>query len=245
MRIRTFDIGHSRIKSAIFSNGQVTENHSAEISDYTEFINDIDISSDDGIAFCSTDSRVSEYLLDKLKSNKIFTMDYKSFPMANHYKTPKTLGPDRMALAYAAYCLFEDKKFDKIIIIDAGTAITCDVIDMNEKAYLGGMILLGKTKMKRCLFENAPNLKSELEKESIDFPAQNTKNCISLGIQLQTDFIIDTLINDYCRKNKGQNIKITATGGDLNALNKKYDSEKNLIHYGLAKAFLHKIMGEK
>ena len=50
-------------------------------------------------------------------------------PICNKYKTPQTLGPDRLAAAVGASILKPGKD---ILIIDAGTCITYDVIDGKE-----------------------------------------------------------------------------------------------------------------
>ncbi len=56
-------------------------------------------------------------------------------PICNKYKTPHTLGSDRLAAAVGASILKPGKD---ILIIDAGTCITYDVIDA-KKNYWGGM----------------------------------------------------------------------------------------------------------
>ncbi|PIQ21201.1 MAG: pantothenate kinase, partial [Cytophagales bacterium CG18_big_fil_WC_8_21_14_2_50_42_9] len=60
-------------------------------------------------------------------------------PITNHYETPQTLGMDRLAAVVGANFLYPDRD---ILVLDAGTCITCDYIDKN-KNYQGGSITLG------------------------------------------------------------------------------------------------------
>lgn len=61
------------------------------------------------------------------------------FPFLNRYKSPDTLGVDRMVLAAGA-CFTYPKQ--NVLIIDAGTCITYDVVDA-KKQYWGGAISPG------------------------------------------------------------------------------------------------------
>lgn len=70
-------------------------------------------------------------------------------PFRLAYRTPETLGADRLAAAAAAWHL--NRKGDRpIIALDAGSAITTDVVSA-EPAYLGGAILPGPDLLRRSL----------------------------------------------------------------------------------------------
>lgn len=60
-------------------------------------------------------------------------------PIINHYATPSSLGVDRLAAVCGAKSLFPK---ENCLVIDAGTCITYDFIDMNAN-YLGGGISPG------------------------------------------------------------------------------------------------------
>ena len=71
-------------------------------------------------------------------------------PICNKYKTPHTLGSDRLAAAVGASILKPEKD---ILIIDAGTCITYDVIDA-KKNYWGGNIAPGMQMRLHALHEH-------------------------------------------------------------------------------------------
>jgi type III pantothenate kinase len=60
-------------------------------------------------------------------------------PIGNDYETPHSLGKDRIAAAVGAWNRF---KKNNILIIDAGTCITYDIVN-NNGIYLGGIIAPG------------------------------------------------------------------------------------------------------
>ncbi len=60
-------------------------------------------------------------------------------PIQLDYKTPETLGPDRIAAACGAWSLYPQQD---CLVIDAGTCITVDFLD-HDGVYHGGAILPG------------------------------------------------------------------------------------------------------
>ena len=70
----------------------------------------------------------------------VLTLDYKTpIPITNKYKTPETLGMDRLAAVVGANYLMPDRN---LLVIDAGTALTYEFIDANA-TYWGGNISPG------------------------------------------------------------------------------------------------------
>lgn len=60
-------------------------------------------------------------------------------PLKNRYNTPETLGYDRIAAAVGAYTMYPGKN---VLVIDAGTAITYDIVTSRGE-FLGGNISPG------------------------------------------------------------------------------------------------------
>ncbi|MDT0632857.1 MULTISPECIES: type III pantothenate kinase [Rubrivirga] len=69
-------------------------------------------------------------------------------PFRLAYQTPSTLGADRLAAAAAAWALVGGQR--PVVALDAGTAVTLDVVSA-EPAYLGGAILPGPDLLRRSL----------------------------------------------------------------------------------------------
>ena len=74
-------------------------------------------------------------------------------PIQINYTPKETLGPDRIAAACAAW---SDGKAGQIIV-DAGSAITVDVVS-TEGIFLGGVIMSGPTVSSRALVDYTAKL---------------------------------------------------------------------------------------
>jgi type III pantothenate kinase len=128
-------------------------------------------------------------------------------PFKNEYETPETLGPDRIAAVAGAYFYFPGKR---ILIIDAGSAVTYDYI--SGKTYKGGNISPGLSMRFKALHKFTGKLPLASTAEKYKSPGRNTMEAITAGV-------INGLIyeiNEYIRtfEKKFINLKVIMTGGD-------------------------------
>ena len=136
-------------------------------------------------------------------------------PFQNHYKTPRTLGVDRMALAAAASKKFSGKN---TLIIDAGTCITYDILNRKNE-YLGGVISPGlqmRTKAMHQFTDKLPLV--EINKPLDFFIGNTTETSLQLGVLKATSLEIDGFIEEY--KNKFEDLTVILSGGDTEILSK-------------------------
>ena len=108
------------------------------------------------------DGELVTYLENNLR-NFVFLDETVSLPIKVQYKTPKTLGRDRLAAAVGANYLQPGKD---LLVIDAGTAITYELIDASG-SYLGGNISPGMTTRFRALNQFTKKLPLVVEQENI------------------------------------------------------------------------------
>jgi type III pantothenate kinase len=129
-------------------------------------------------------------------------------PITNNYRTPKTLGLDRLAAAIGARTLFPDKD---LLVIDAGTAITFDLVE-GKGTFAGGNISPGLRSRFRALHEFTANLPLADEQGKIPLVGQTTEEAIKAGVihgmVLEMDGMIDLM------KKKRPEIQPVLTGGD-------------------------------
>lgn len=93
-------------------------------------------------AFCSVgrlDSRLVESLRIALGGRLLILSRSTALPIRIDYGTPATLGLDRIALAAGSAMLFPN---ETTAVVDAGTAVTLDVVDRTP-AFRGGRITAG------------------------------------------------------------------------------------------------------
>jgi len=152
-------------------------------------------------------------------------------PIINQYKTPETLGKDRLAAVIGANFLYPGKN---ILVIDAGTCITYEFIKKN-KEYPGGSISPGiKVRLEAVhnFTEHLPLIKL---KDFDTLIGQNTEESILSGILNGIRAEADGIIERY--KNEYRKIIVILTGGDTKFFDKKLKSSifvvPNLVLIGL------------
>lgn len=227
------DIGNTRVKVAVFKEdkvvGFVVFEKRIIISEIKKIAKKYAIS----FGIISNVASVSEKKMIQLKKIINFhVISHESqIPFINLYKTPKTLGIDRIALVAAAVKQYPNKN---VLIIDAGTCITFDFVN-TKKEYLGGAISPGiklRYKSLNAFTANLP-LISNLELENLT--GKNTYESIVSGVLNGVVAEIDGLIFRY--KQKYLDLTVVLTGGDTNFLSKQLKSSifatQNFVLQGL------------
>lgn len=129
-------------------------------------------------------------------------------PICNKYKTPHTLGSDRLAAAVGASILKPEKD---ILIIDAGTCITYDVIDA-KKNYWGGNIAPGMQMRLHALHEHTVRLPLVQAEGEVPGLGYNTETAIRSGVLRGMKYEIEGYIKSM--RAKYPNLLVFLTGGD-------------------------------
>ena len=156
-------------------------------------------------------------------------------PIENLYETQETLGKDRLAAAVGANELFPDQN---LLVIDAGTAITFDLVS-EKNQFIGGNISPGLEMRFKALHQFTGRL--PLVKQSEDFQTigRNTTDAIRAGVQNGILYEIDRTIDIFNRNY--QNLQIIMTGGDSNFFDKKLNYSI-FVHFNLTLIGLNRIL---
>lgn len=215
--ILVIDVGNTQLKLGVFNNKILTEKilvpYNNWIEDTWKIIKKHPIKH---LVVASVGKLDKESFAVFQEKVAVFFVNHQSkFPFQNLYKTPKTLGIDRMVLAAGA--VFQYPKKNRLVI-DAGTCITYDFVD-DENNYLGGAIAPGI----RLRYEAMHNFTAKLpllSKQSIDFTIGNsTENAMHSGVVNGIVFEIEGFINSFCQNQ--ENFIIILTGGDAEFLAKQ------------------------
>jgi len=134
------------------------------------------------------------------------------FPFVNAYRTPQTLGLDRMVLAAGAVLAYPNQNR---LVIDAGTCITYDFITAQD-VYKGGAISPGIHMRYKALHENTAQLPLLTLTEDFPLTGDSTESSIHSGVLQGVLFEIEGVIAQYAQEN--HNFSIILTGGDANFL---------------------------
>lgn len=162
-------------------------------------------------------------ILEKAGVESLVLSHKTPLPFKVHYESPETLGTDRLAAVAGACNMFPDTK---VFIIDAGTAVTYDLLGA-DNIYHGGNISPGLQMRFRALHEFTGRLPLVERGNSFGNLGVNTPDAIRSGVQ--TGLIFE--INDYIRtlKNKHDGMKVIITGGDAEFLSDKLEKKCILI----------------
>ncbi len=214
----TIDVGNTRIKAAVFEQNTIVE---VIIFNKEELLNQLNFILNTypkikNLAIASVGNIEKELFLslkDKLFIH--FVSPESHFPFTNLYRTPTTLGIDRMVLATGATLQFPNQNR---LVIDAGTCITYDFINENNE-YLGGAISPGI----RIRYESLHQQTSKLPLLTRDYPenfiGKSTQESIHSGVINGVVFEIEGFIEHY--QSQYAKFIIILTGGDTEFLAKR------------------------
>lgn len=235
------DIGNSLIKTALFKNNKLIKVVKFNNLNYSRLNNFALYHSVENIIISSVRENSFHKFprLTKFFKNIIELNETTKLPIRNLYKTPETLGKDRIAGAVGANTIFPG---NNVLYIDMGSAITIDLIN-NKGEYIGGNITPGLSMRYRGLHQFTKKLPMLQPKENKTLIGQTTQEAIHAGV---INGIIFEL-NSYIKILQGSydNLKTILTGGDSkffdNKLNYTIFVESDLTLIGLNKILKYNI----
>ncbi len=216
-RILTVDIGNTAVKCSLFEGEdlvsvcafRVAENavslHEPELRQLALFA--------DGAICCSVGNcEELMVMLETLFGDMLLVMDHSTpLPLAIDYRTPLTLGLDRIAAAVGA--VVSDPE-GSMLIVDAGTAVTADLVSAGR--FLGGNISPGL----RLRFESLNRFTSKLPLVGVEGEIPqfgfNTETAIRAGVIGGLTAEIATLYEGAAQKY--DDVKLIVAGGDASLL---------------------------
>mgnify|MGYP003639082730 FL=1 len=215
------DVGNSFVKLAVFKNNTIKHKEVVETKSILDSISKIKEK------YKLIDSVIISSV-GKLKESDIkvigeffnlLVLDSKTkLPFYNLYKTPKTLGVDRIALVSASVYQYSE---NNVLIIDAGTCITYDFVNTKNE-YIGGAISPGLRMRYKSLNNLTANLPLLDTKVPQNITGNSTKDSIHSGVVNGVLNEIDGAIREY--KEKYSDLTVILTGGDANFLSKQLKS---------------------
>lgn len=212
------DAGNTFVKLAVFNNKKLVFNESFDRKNFLKKVKSVfKIYNKIDFTIVSAVGHLNKSHITELKRHsQVHILDHISnIPFKNDYATPKSLGVDRIALATAA---FYSKPNCNVLIIDAGSCITYDLIT-DSGNYLGGAISPGLQMRYKALHQQTaklPILKLELPKNLI---GTSTAESIHSGVVNGVLTEIDGLIDKY--KTQFKDLTVILTGGDAQLLSKR------------------------
>ena len=231
------DIGNTRVKVAVFDVETLVYNQIYDSVLKRENIEYISARYPIDRAIVSQVGPLMDY--DSLFADisyKILSADLQ-LPIQNLYKTPATLGSDRLAAAVGAVALYPNQNN---LVIDMGTCITLDFVSSHNE-YLGGAIMPGismKFKALHTFTDKLPLLTFD-NGDEVDIVGDDTRSSIFTGIINGTTMELEGFVERYVEKFGKMNIIFT--GGDAIYFEKRVKFP-NFVNSNLLLVGLNKIL---
>lgn len=140
-------------------------------------------------------------------------------PIRNGYRTPETLGTDRLSAVVGAYTL---RPKENILVVDAGTCITYDLID-ETGLYHGGNISPGLKMRFAALHQYTNRLPLISENGEVPLVGFDTKTALRSGVINGLRYEVEGYIENLKRQFK--QLTLFLTGGDSLQLNKIFNHQ--------------------
>jgi len=203
------DLGNTRLKWAVFSNGEIQHTGILEGDGEEDLKTCIESYKPDKSILSSVVNHppAMEELLKK--HTRFHKLDHHSrVPITTPVGKPETIGADRLALASAAVHYFPEKN---ILAIGLGSAVTYNYINRFHQ-FIGGSISPGMEMRFKSL--ELFTAKLPLVKPHWNFPlvGYDTKTNIQSGVMFGLAKEMDGVIDAYNERYK--NLQVLMTGGD-------------------------------
>ncbi|MFN7115488.1 MAG: type III pantothenate kinase [Saprospiraceae bacterium] len=231
----TIDIGNTRIKLGIYREGQLLERQTWQEWDLEKLITLTTNQKVKNVILSNVGRDVPTVIIDFLEKNCFFIrLDTQTpLPIQNAYRTPETLGKDRIAAVVGAFDMFP---YQNCLAIDAGTCITYEFLT-KAGVYLGGNIAPGLEMRLKAMHHFTAKLPLVKMAETENLIGYSTQSAMQNGAQWGAILEIEGII-DWCRSEWGE-INVILTGGDADFFVKSLKSQifvnPNLVLQGLNK----------
>lgn len=230
------DAGNTSVKIGVFKNGEI--NHLTRTS-FKEFLDSTiihdEIKAINGIFSSVLTSEQNQQISKRFPKLKQFNALQK-LPIELDYKTPTSLGVDRLCNAIAAWRLNPNKNS---LIVDVGTCVKFDFVSQ-KGIYQGGSISPGIRLRYQSLNDYTANLPLLSAFDKANLIGKSTIESIHSGVINGINAEILRLIQQY--EENCESLTIFVTGGDA----KHFDFDlknnifvnENLTLYGLYETYL-------
>ena len=215
------DVGNTYAKLAVFNKNKIVNKHIIKASVLLSTVKKIlknypQINN----AILSSVGNLKDKKLSRIQAavDLMILDSFVNLPFNNLYQSPETLGSDRIALVGATSLKYPDQN---VLIIDAGTCITYDIIT-EENSYLGGSISPGIGLRYQSLHNLTANLPLLSQKKPKGIIGSNTQESIHSGVINGVVSEIQGVIGEYEREFK--ELTVILTGGDAEFLSKQLKS---------------------
>lgn len=238
------DIGNSRMKCAVMSDGKLLEERIEERIEPGVVARLCERHAFDGAIVSSTRGECPELIrvLQQLGIKYLCFGFDTPVPLRNDYLVPERLGRDRLAAAVGADVCFPGQR---LLIVDFGTAITCDLVC--DGCFCGGFISPGLQSRFRALHDYTAALPMVAPPDEPLWLGRTTEECIAQGVELGICYEIEGHMARLSEKMG--DLTVIFTGGDAKRFVKRIKNtifaDCDLVYVGLNRILEYHVHAEK
>jgi type III pantothenate kinase len=201
--------GNTTTKIAVFNHEEILETsvyRSFQLTDLMPFLKKYPVKKGILSTVAIHDDKLITYLKNHITRFICFNEQLR-LPVTIQYDTPQTLGKDRIAAIAGAHFLQPGRD---VLVIDAGTAITYDILE-SSGIFIGGNISPGMTTRFRSLNQYTKQLPVVHEREAVPFLGTSTETAILAGVVNGIVYEMDAYITEV--RDKYPEVFVFLTGG--------------------------------
>ena len=239
----TIDNGNTSVKVAFFIGAQVVATNRFVRRDVRLLERFISTYKPNSAIVCSTAVSSSTQRIERLVEERcphVLHLSHETpLPIRLGYRTPQTLGRDRIATAVGAWTIAQrlDSASD-VLVIDAGTAITYDLVTA-DGCFVGGNIAPGLALRFKSLHEHTGLLPLVAADGDTPVVGYDTLTAIRSGVVLGMMGEVRNYIADL--KLSHPNLMVFVTGGDGKLVHTRLGDEEVIYNEHLAAEGLNRI----
>ncbi len=239
----TIDNGNTSVKVAFFIGAQVVATNRFVRRDVRLLERFISTYKPNSAIVCSTAASSSTQRIERLVEERcphVLHLSHETpLPIRLGYRTPQTLGRDRIATAVGAWTIAQrlDSASD-VLVIDAGTAITYDLVTA-DGCFVGGNIAPGLALRFKSLHEHTGLLPLVATDGDTPVVGYDTLTAIRSGVVLGMMGEVRNYIADL--KLSHPNLMVFVTGGDGKLVHTRLGDEEVIYNEHLAAEGLNRI----
>ncbi len=223
--ILSLDIGNSTIDACLIRGRELQHLGRFFHSEYTKLR---------GLGDRAVAVSVSKTGLEKVKrlfGGNLRLINKEDIPISRDYRTPETLGTDRLLIAYGVKELYSENA----VLVSAGTALVVDL--MIKGVFKGGFITLGPFHKLKALSEKAEGV-PDMELRRCDHEVGiSTEECVLGGVYLESRRFIETTAKRWSER-AGKELPIYITGGDGSLFEDLGTYDPLLIHRAIQRIII-------
>ena len=232
----SIDVGNTYAKVGVFQHGNLLQKRIFKSDDVQSMVDFLEGFSPRQIMYATV--RTVEEKIEALaaSSDAYFVLNHLTpLPISLDYKTPETLGRDRIAGVMGAFVLFPQRH---VLVVDAGTCITYDVL-RSEGVYAGGNIAPGVEMRQRAMHHFTAGLPLVTTNWNRDLLGKTTEEAMQNGALYGAVYEINGYINKLVTELN--NFDIVFTGGDAELL-AKHIQQDIIVNHDLILIGLNEIL---